>query len=332
MRLPSQVVAALFAIAALRKRDIPQAAASVPPDASLAVQELHRRLPEAFQRAGLSRSASVRLWGVVLTPDELSGPSAALYQSFLRARDWNVDDSTFMLGEALRWRRAARIESLRPTQLPPVFPADRFSHDDSGRCSVLISLGPAPDKVFDDVQAFVTWRVCMLEQLMHRLDFSRGEPRYTLVLDCRGMRPGHVSRTARRCAKALSAVLCDNYPDYIHRVLVVSPPRLLSLAWGVMGPFLPQAFSNAVQMCDESTAARKSGLLLETHATTSRPIIRKPNSLTVMLSSMFGWIALKMRAALTIASWRLTHLLPEVASIFAPERLALLELAAASTD
>jgi len=322
---PAQLVAALLAMSSLRRRIAPPVhpKSSLPStDASTAIGLLHERLPEAFQSAGLSRSASVTLWGVQLSADEqLTRGSAALLASFLRARDWDVDDTTSMLGAMLHWRRDYHSEALRPSQF--TLPCDRFAVDDSGCASVSISIAGAGEDVFDDVQRFVAWRICMIEQLMQRLDFGGGEPRYTLVLDCRGMQPYHVSRAARRCAKALSSVMQDNYPDFIGRVLVVSPPRLISLVWGAMGPFLPQSFSDAVQMCDEAAAARAMGGELEklpAHACAQS----SSRSFAVLLTSMFGWLAHKVRAALTMAT--------ELATILAVEHPTPLELAAASTD
>lgn len=295
-------------------------AAPEPSSSTYAVKELHARLPEVVDHAGLSCDEVVELWGVQLMPGQLSAEKAALLKSFLRARDWNVDDATFMLGEALRWRRDFHggVDALQPAQFAPL-PCDPFTCDENGRAMVHISMGRVNEADFANVQQFVAWRVCMLEQLMHRLDFSRGcEPRYTMVLDCRGMRPYHVSGAARRCAKALSLVLCDNYPDFIERVLVVSPPRLISLAWSVMGPFLPHSFSSAVIICDDNAAARMIGAHLQSPPSCTS----KHNTIKILLSSVVGWIAHKVRAALTIASCLARH---------ASEHLTPLELAAASS-
>ncbi|KAL3915400.1 MAG: hypothetical protein SGPRY_007233 [Prymnesium sp.] len=219
---PSQIVTAVLTLSALRSRGRahhPQLSPT-PSDQQrtrVAIDQLYARLPEAFSKAGLL-GRSVELWGVTLsTAHSPSAAERALLRSFLRVREWDVDDTVYMLGEAL--------------------------------------------------SLFVLVQVCMLEQLMRLLDFTCGEPRYTMVLDCREMHAWHISRSARICAKvridphALSSVMCDNYPDCIERVMLVSPPKIISIVLNVLGPFLPQSFSDNLQAGMRFRIMRKICLL-----------------------------------------------------------------------
>jgi len=118
--------------------------------------------------------------------------------------------------------------------------------------------------------------------------------------------------------------LCDHYPDFIDRVLVVSPPRIISLAWSALGPFLPRSFAEAVQVCDESEAARivaihLHALPIDQHAAERGELM----SFAVVIQDMFGWLALQFRDMLQ----RATEL-----ALCTSDRLSALDLAAANTD
>lgn len=161
---PSQIVTAVLTLSALRSRGRahhPQLSPT-PSDQQrtrVAIDQLYARLPEAFSKAGLL-GRSVELWGVTLsTAHSPSAAERALLRSFLRVREWDVDDTVYMLGEALRWRRIQRVDRMRPEKVPPRFPRDRFGTDRDGRPLVLLSFEHVTPEVFKDTHSFVAWRV-----------------------------------------------------------------------------------------------------------------------------------------------------------------------------
>ena len=64
-------------------------------------------------------------------------------------------------------------------------------------------------------------------------------PKYTLVLDCNGLRPYHFGRRSRRALTALTHVLTNYYPDFVGSTLVVNAPAFLAPMWAVVGRLMP---------------------------------------------------------------------------------------------
>ena len=118
-------VAATLIIALLARLLLPprNAPASV---ASGTVQELHARLRKEL-------SGPVELWGVrVASGSIVSSHEAAVLSSFLKARRWDVDDTTYMFKEYVRWRKEFGVGKLRADQLGDlpndVFPSPHCNH------------------------------------------------------------------------------------------------------------------------------------------------------------------------------------------------------------
>jgi len=207
-----------------------------------AVRELHGRLRKTLP-------GPVELWGVKVAGRSAMAPSeSALLSSFLRARSWDIDEAECMFTSSLRWRAEFRVDSLRASEFRGM-PCEVFRGRDSrGRLLVVLRLSELRGDSFQDLDNFIRWRVYMQEALNSRLDFADGEPCYTLVLNCEGFTSGHFSKEARRCAKVLSQVSCDNYPDFLDKILICSPPPIFAFAFGVLRPFLPRNFVALIKM------------------------------------------------------------------------------------
>ena len=214
----------------------------------MAVEKLHERLQELLPKP-------VELWGVkVGTRSSLVGAEEkAVLASFLRARDWDINDAYFMFKSSLEWRKIFGVDKLQHNQFGDM-PRERFAgRDRHGRLLVVLRLGELQASNFNDLDKFVRWRVYMQEALNSQLNFASGEPSYTLVLNCEGFTRGHFSKAARQCATELSKVSQDNYPDFLHQILICNPPGIFAFAFGVLRPFLPKNFVSMIQVhqCDE---------------------------------------------------------------------------------
>jgi len=64
-------------------------------------------------------------------------------------------------------------------------------------------------------------------------------PTYTLVLDCRGLRPYHFGRCCRRALGMLEEVFTHYYPDFVGGTLVINSPCFVERAWAVIGRLMP---------------------------------------------------------------------------------------------
>ena len=211
-----------------------------------AVRALHERLRDTI--------APVELWGVKVPSRSLGPQETALLSSFLRAREWSVDDAETMFKESLLWRREYGVARLRAAQFGE-FPSEVFrGRDRDGHLVVVLRLGELDGACFDDMERFIRWRVYMQELLNARLDFGAG-PAYTLILNCEGFSTGHFGKAARRCAKELSRVSQSYYPDFLAKIIVCNPPPIFTLAYSLLRPFLPHNFVQLIQVCNADEAS-----------------------------------------------------------------------------
>lgn len=223
-----------------------------------AVQELHTRLRELLP-------APVELWGVRLMTGSTVGPTeAAVLSSFLRAREWDVQDTASMFTSSLRWRQHFGVAKLRADQFRD-FPLDAFrGRTSTGKLIAVLRLGDLSEETFNDAARFLRWRIYIQEILNSKLDFGKGvQPAYTLVLDCDGIASGHFSKPARLCAKELSRVFQDHYPDFLDQIVVCNPPAIFTLAFTILRPVLPRNLIKIIKVHngDQASCLKSQGLL-----------------------------------------------------------------------
>ena len=248
-------VAATLIIALLARLLLPprNAPASV---ASGTVQELHARLRKEL-------SGPVELWGVrVASGSIVSSHEAAVLSSFLKARRWDVDDTTYMFKEYVRWRKEFGVGKLRADQFGDL-PNDVFrGRTSTGKLICVLRLGDLKGEAFNDKGRFLRWRVFIQESLNSQLDFGKGvPPHYTLVLDCEGFSTAHFGKAARRCATELSRVFQDYYPDFLDQIVVCNPPPIFTFAFRILRPFLPRNFVKIIKVHpgDQASCLEKLG-------------------------------------------------------------------------
>jgi len=214
------------------------------PDRS--VSELQEQLPSILREAGCKGPHT--LWGVRLDhrPDPSDAPrQAALLAAFLRARDGDVPATRRMLVETIRWRRV-EVEPVVREPFAACYPTKLLCVSRPGLCLVL-DTRLLPAETFADQEQLVRWWVSMQEALMSRV-FAADPPRYTLVVDCSGLRVHHFGQNARGCATQLAAVMAEYYPDMIDHTEVVRPPPLFACCWAAVRPFLPRDFVRSVRV------------------------------------------------------------------------------------
>ena len=128
------------------------------------------------------------------------------------------------------WRRERGLmaSGALDADAPPSagFPEDavRFGTDADGQptMAVVLRIGELSLASIQQIDELVTWRVRMQEIVCEMLGSAAGAggtaeahswahqplgPTYTLILDCRGLRPYHFGRAARRSLKSLTHVL-----------------------------------------------------------------------------------------------------------------------------
>jgi len=201
-------------------------------------------------RASLHLDQRSRLWGVDLCVP--SPERRSLLTSFLGARDWDLEATVSFLRETMNWRREEAIDGIdsKTSDCKWNLPEDEI-RTISGSCHsdvrqslmVIVSIGKVSLEALRDVEEFVRWRVCMQERacsaLKHHWRSSPHGPKYTLVLDCHGIRPYHFGCACRKALSQLSFVFTHYYPDFVGETLVINAPGFLRAAWRVVEPLMP---------------------------------------------------------------------------------------------
>ena len=247
---------------------------------AMAMNELAAKLPQILARSGCASSASSStLWGVSLTSDD--NERASLLAAFLRAREWDVAKAETFLLQTLTWRRLNGLDvggangldaaSERAGSADVAFPDDVIATreladaSDSPRMLVVLHLGAVGREALGAAEAIVAWRVRMQEKACaalreHWATAPRG-PTYTLVLDCRDLRPFHFGRASRRSLGALTSVLTCYYPDFVDETVVVNAPGFLRGVWGLVSRLMPAWWGVRIETSLEELE-RREGLCL----------------------------------------------------------------------
>lgn len=226
-----------------------------------AVLALSQRLPAILAAAG--SPASLKLWGVSMALD--TPERSSMLSAFLRAREWSVDDAEYMLKQMLTWRRQEGIEQMAAShEADERFPADDIrtvvDADGQRRTYVVLKLGQLSRASFDDVEAFVRYRIAEQERTCEYLGSGaeggrhwstapRG-PTYTLVIDCQGLSWGAL-RDGRKVIGGMKEVFMNYYPDFIGGTLIVNAPGFVSATWGVVSRLMPAWWGVRLGSLDE---------------------------------------------------------------------------------
>ena len=216
-------------------------------DKEAAIDALIDRLPAIVRSSfGLGAAHAVTVWGVGLLDDTATRRS--LVGAFLRAREWDVDAADAFLRETIAWRHEEGIEAVdvRESVASELgFPDDAICTIDDGqpRTVVILAMGKVSLEGLRDVNAFVEWRIRMQERACRALaphwPKAPHGPKYTLVLDCEGLRPYHFGRACRAALAQLTFVCTHYYPDFVGETVVINAPAFLRTSWRVVGPLMP---------------------------------------------------------------------------------------------
>ena len=99
-----------------------------------------------------------------------------------------------------------------------------------------------PPPSFSPAPTPLLLRVCQqaaCAQLQAHWGVSPRGPKYTLVLDCKGMRPYHFGRASRAAMAPLTQLFTHYYPDFVGSTLVINAPGYLRATWSVVERLLP---------------------------------------------------------------------------------------------
>jgi len=162
---------------------------------------------------------------------------------FLRAEKLNVDKAAERLFRTLKWRAENDIDGLAEEELQEPFRGhDAISGPDTSGRPVLISrYGKMEnDKVFADTDAFVRYRLQVMEKAMAKLRFEPGDAETLCqVHDYSGVSSVFKSTEVKSGIAAMTKVFSEHYPETKGTTVFVNFPALFAQIFRAFSFFIP---------------------------------------------------------------------------------------------
>ncbi|KNE60201.1 hypothetical protein AMAG_05620 [Allomyces macrogynus ATCC 38327] len=236
---------------------------------------------EALTAEGLTEPSDMFIWGVDLTGvadaanDLAPGPTRVLLK-FLRAREWDVEQSRAMLISCLKWRKEFNMRALLTATFADSMAGAGavYGRDRDGNPVTWNFYGAMnASQVFETQSAndFVRWRVQLMERAVAQIDLNDASPTapeaVMQVHDYAGasMRP---TGTMREATKAIIAIFQDNYPEWLACKLFINVPGVMETLFQVFTVFTPARTKAKFRMVGASAAR---GALVEKVALENLP-------------------------------------------------------------
>mmetsp|Transcript_83569 Transcript_83569/g.233244 ORF Transcript_83569/g.233244 Transcript_83569/m.233244 type:complete len:476 (-) Transcript_83569:172-1599(-) len=215
------------------------------------LRALRDRLPIVIENvrkmsdANMALLARPRIWGI-----DIEGSSEAadiVLLKYLRAEDLDVERAADRLVKTLIFRAERRIEALEQTELLPHFQGhDTVRGVDAEGRPVLISRYGSMDnrKVFGDPEAFVNYRLQVMEQAVAQLKFERGAAENLCqVHDYSGVsiREGlFKSDQVKASIAAMQETFSAHYPETKGKTVFVNFPTVFSKLFQAFSIMIPE--------------------------------------------------------------------------------------------
>lgn len=212
-------------------------------DAKLA--DIKRRVPAIVREARKDCPSDWKgpmMWGVDLSSEGF--PQTVVLLKYLRAEEFDVDKAEERLVKTLIWRAECNVDYLKEAELPEAFLGhDVISgHDVDGRPVFLSRFGGMDlDKVFGDAEAFVRYRVKLMEQAIDRLKFEPDKPEdLCQVHDYSGVPLSGFGGEVKSCVNLISKIFADHYPEFKGKTVFVNFPAVFTTLFSAFSVFLPE--------------------------------------------------------------------------------------------
>ncbi|ANB14159.1 Sfh5p [Sugiyamaella lignohabitans] len=215
----------------------------------LAYEKFRSALPEILSSAGYSE-----LYGYDLAQlnQATDGDNViileTLLRKFLQANNYEITESTNQLVKSLKWRKkfnplsAAFLEKHSPEleKLGIVTSAvPKNSTDNLVTTWNLYGAVENREAVFRNLDAFLRWRVGLMEQGVSLLNFSKaGESSMTQVHDYFDVSFFRLDSSTKAATKATIELLQDHYPESLQAKYFVNVPTIMSWVFAFVKPFL----------------------------------------------------------------------------------------------
>ncbi|KAK1265078.1 Patellin-6 [Acorus gramineus] len=189
------------------------------------------------------------IWGIPLSSSGSDDRTDVVLLKFLRARDFNVQDSLSMLSKCLEWRNSFKAdtilnEDLGFKELEGVVAymngCDREGHPVCYNAYGVFKDKEMYERIFGDdekLRRFLRWRVQVLERGISLLQFKPGGVNSIIqVTDLKDM----PKRELRVASNQILSLFQDNYPELVAKKIFINVPWYFSVLYSMFSPFLTQ--------------------------------------------------------------------------------------------
>ncbi|KAK5089884.1 Non-classical phosphatidylinositol transfer protein (PITP) [Lithohypha guttulata] len=210
------------------------------------------------------------IWGVTLADPSTHIPSQIIFQKYLNANDGDLDKAKEQLKSTLDFRAKTNPAGL----IEKLYSKDKFaglgyitSYTGTSKPKAVFTwniYGGVKDiqKSFGDLDAFIDWRVALMEMAMHELDIaSATEPisadndpwKIYQVHDYKGTSFLRSPPAVRNAARKTVEVLSTAYPETLKEKFFINVPAIMGFMYGVMKLFVaPKTIKKFHPMSDGS--------------------------------------------------------------------------------
>ncbi|XP_024022179.1 patellin-4 [Morus notabilis] len=176
----------------------------------------------------------ITLWDVPLLPSKGHEGTDIVLLRFLRVKDFKVNEAFQMLRRTLRWRKEYKADEILDEKLGPdvekVMCLD--SRDREGRPLCYSVYGAFRDREVykrafgseENGGEFLRWRIQCLEKGIKKLEFKNGGVDSIVQISDFKNSPGPVMKELRSVSKKAMILIQDNYPELIHKIIVINAP------------------------------------------------------------------------------------------------------------
>mmetsp|Transcript_11072 Transcript_11072/g.25344 ORF Transcript_11072/g.25344 Transcript_11072/m.25344 type:complete len:378 (+) Transcript_11072:112-1245(+) len=209
--------------------------------------ELRSKVPSIVAKAKEgSQEAAARpvqsIWGVNV--EVQSEASDIVLLKYLRAEEKNVDIAADRIAQTLIFRADCQMEELIKAELPDYFQGhdEITGWDTEGRPVMISHFGNMDiDKVFGDAEAFVRYRVQLMEKSIAMLPFKKGAAEdLCQVHNYAGVLSSMYKSHVKDGVSAVSKVFERHYPEFKGVTVFVNFPAFFSKFWKAFSTFLPE--------------------------------------------------------------------------------------------
>ncbi|PON62632.1 CRAL-TRIO lipid binding domain containing protein [Parasponia andersonii] len=211
----------------------------------------------------LSRNESIKqreilrettLWGVPLLPSKAHEGTDIVLLKFLKAKDFKVHEAFQMLRRTLKWRKEYKSDEILDEKLGPSSDIEQNkvlyfnSRDKEGRPVCYNVYEAFGDRDFyreafgseDKCEEFLRWRIQFIEKGINKLSFKNGGVHSIVQITDLKNSPGPAMKELHSVSKKALVLLQENYPELVHKNIVINAPLWYYAVHIVRSRFLTQ--------------------------------------------------------------------------------------------